>query len=144
MLDVLLHMLCMLYVFAVEHCGCVLFFVQKLYTAQGQHAAEAVPTGRYGCCNQHVTLNTRHYLSISVLQVKNCNHCWLQVYWAGVHPKFPEGGKMTQHLAAMKVGAAAAAATLAAAAASAQAELAPHLRCMAVQCRYAYAYSDSG
>jgi hypothetical protein len=28
---------------------------------------------------------------------------WLQVYWAGMHPKFPEGGKMTQHLAAMKV-----------------------------------------
>jgi hypothetical protein len=27
----------------------------------------------------------------------------LQVYWAGENPKFPEGGKMTQHLAAMKV-----------------------------------------
>jgi hypothetical protein len=32
-----------------------------------------------------------------------CYDVWLQVYWAGVHPKFPEGGKMTQHLAAMKV-----------------------------------------
>jgi hypothetical protein len=36
--------------------------------------------------------------------------CWplFQVYWAGENPKFPEGGKMTQHLAAMKVRASAA------------------------------------
>jgi hypothetical protein len=27
----------------------------------------------------------------------------VKVYWAGEHPQFPEGGKMTQHLAAMKV-----------------------------------------
>ena len=27
----------------------------------------------------------------------------IKVYWAGVHPKFLEGGKMTQHLANMKV-----------------------------------------
>ncbi len=26
-----------------------------------------------------------------------------QVYWAGEHPKFPGGGKMTQHLARLKV-----------------------------------------
>lgn len=26
------------------------------------------------------------------------------MYWSGVHPKFPGGGKMTQYLAAMKVG----------------------------------------
>jgi hypothetical protein len=27
----------------------------------------------------------------------------IKVYWAGSHPMYPEGGKMTQHLAAMKV-----------------------------------------
>lgn len=28
----------------------------------------------------------------------------VQVYFKNVHPKFPEGGKMSQHLDAMKVG----------------------------------------
>lgn len=28
----------------------------------------------------------------------------IKVYFANVHPKFPEGGKMTQHLEAMKIG----------------------------------------
>lgn len=27
----------------------------------------------------------------------------IKVYWAGVNPLYPQGGKMTQHLAAMKV-----------------------------------------
>ena len=27
----------------------------------------------------------------------------LQVYFKGVHPKFPDGGKMSQHLESMKV-----------------------------------------
>jgi hypothetical protein len=27
----------------------------------------------------------------------------IKVYWAGAHPLYPEGGKMTQHLAGMKV-----------------------------------------
>lgn len=27
----------------------------------------------------------------------------IKVYWAGAHPQFPHGGKMSQHLAAMKV-----------------------------------------
>lgn len=27
----------------------------------------------------------------------------IKVYWAGSHPQYPEGGKMTQHLAGMKV-----------------------------------------
>ncbi|KAK6056590.1 oxidoreductase, FAD-binding protein [Cooperia oncophora] len=29
---------------------------------------------------------------------------WLQVYFRGVHPKFPDGGKMSQHLEQMKIG----------------------------------------
>lgn len=28
----------------------------------------------------------------------------LQVYYKNVHPKFPEGGKMSQHLDSMKIG----------------------------------------
>lgn len=29
---------------------------------------------------------------------------FLQIYFKGVHPKFPEGGKMSQYLEDMKIG----------------------------------------
>ena len=29
---------------------------------------------------------------------------YLQVYFAGVHPRYPEGGKMSQHLESLKIG----------------------------------------
>ena len=30
--------------------------------------------------------------------------CYVQVYFKNVHPKFPEGGKMSQHLENMEIG----------------------------------------
>lgn len=32
------------------------------------------------------------------------NSLWIQVYFRNVHPKFPEGGKMSQHLESLKIG----------------------------------------
>lgn len=30
--------------------------------------------------------------------------CTMQVYFKNVHPKFPDGGKMSQHLESMQIG----------------------------------------
>lgn len=36
--------------------------------------------------------------------VEILTHSILQVYFRNVHPKFPEGGKLSQHLESLKIG----------------------------------------
>lgn len=59
------------------------------------------------CCRFHVDINgegvVRAYTPVSGDRDLGVLDFLIKVYWAGEHPQFPEGGKMTQHLAAMKV-----------------------------------------
>ena len=41
--------------------------------------------------------------SYSCLAMRLCSISYLQVYFANVHPKFPSGGKMSQHLESLEV-----------------------------------------
>ena len=46
----------------------------------------------------------RSYTPISSDDDKGCVDFMIKVYFPNVHPKFPEGGKMTQHLERMRIG----------------------------------------
>jgi len=46
----------------------------------------------------------RKYTPISPVDQKGSFDLVVKVYFKGVHPKFPEGGKMTQHLESLKIG----------------------------------------
>lgn len=41
---------------------------------------------------------------VSDIPNKICSILFYQVYMKGVHPKFPEGGKMSQYLNSLKIG----------------------------------------
>ena len=40
----------------------------------------------------------------STFQVDSILYLYIQVYFKNVHPRFPDGGKMSQHLENMKIG----------------------------------------
>ena len=77
------------------------------------------PTGKLGLpVGQHITLKFTETLEDGVAK-KNHQRSYtpttgddtlgtvtfvIKVYKAGVHPKFPEGGKMSQHLDSLKIG----------------------------------------
>jgi NAD(P)H-flavin reductase len=75
--------------------------------------ALASPQTRLGLpCGKHVYMFAdiggeavaRAYTPLSGDQDLGVLDLLIKVYWAGVHPNFPEGGKMTQYLANMEVG----------------------------------------
>ena len=44
------------------------------------------------------------YVCMPVIEdLKSCVSFFVQVYFANVHPKFPNGGKMSQYLDSLKV-----------------------------------------
>uniref|UniRef100_A0A7S1BKY8 NADH-cytochrome b5 reductase n=2 Tax=Corethron hystrix TaxID=216773 RepID=A0A7S1BKY8_9STRA len=62
---------------------------------------------------QHITfrfkdsdgkLVQRTYTPITGNEVRGCVKFVVKIYFAGVHPKFPDGGKLSQHLESLKVG----------------------------------------
>ena len=71
------------------------------------------PTGKLGLpVGQHITLkfndgtknHQRSYTPTTGDDTPGTVTFVIKVYKAGVHPKFPEGGKMSQHLDSLKIG----------------------------------------
>nr|XP_003224227.1 PREDICTED: NADH-cytochrome b5 reductase 2 isoform X2 [Anolis carolinensis] len=65
-----------------------------------------LPVGQHVYISSKVAGNLviRAYTPVSSDEVKGYVDLIIKVYYKNVHPKFPEGGKMSQHLDSMKVG----------------------------------------
>lgn len=65
-----------------------------------------LPVGQHIHLTAHINdeLTIRSYTPVSSDDDKGFVDLVVKVYKSGVHPKFPDGGKMTQHLDAMKIG----------------------------------------
>uniref|UniRef100_A0A8D0GCE8 NADH-cytochrome b5 reductase n=1 Tax=Sphenodon punctatus TaxID=8508 RepID=A0A8D0GCE8_SPHPU len=65
-----------------------------------------LPIGQHVYLSAKVNGNLaiRAYTPVSSNDVKGCVDLVIKVYYKNVHPKFPEGGKMSQHLDSMKIG----------------------------------------
>uniref|UniRef100_A0A1I8A7H2 Hexokinase n=1 Tax=Steinernema glaseri TaxID=37863 RepID=A0A1I8A7H2_9BILA len=65
-----------------------------------------LPTGQHICLSAKVDgkLVVRLYTPISSDDDQGYVELMIKVYFKGVHPKFPEGGKMSQHLDSLSIG----------------------------------------
>ncbi|XP_066494786.1 NADH-cytochrome b5 reductase 2 [Tiliqua scincoides] len=65
-----------------------------------------LPVGQHVYLSAQVggNLVIRAYTPVSSDEVKGYVDLVIKVYYKNVHPKFPEGGKMSQHLDSMKIG----------------------------------------
>ncbi|KAJ6665087.1 hypothetical protein lerEdw1_005318 [Lerista edwardsae] len=65
-----------------------------------------LPVGQHVYLSAKVAGNLviRAYTPVSSDEVKGYVDLVIKVYYKNVHPKFPEGGKMSQHLDSMKIG----------------------------------------
>lgn len=65
-----------------------------------------LPVGQHILLTTHINedLTIRSYTPVSSDDDKGFVDLVVKVYKSGVHPKFPDGGKMTQYLDAMKIG----------------------------------------